>query len=102
MSKETKVFEGFEYLKCVACGAETVEEVAAILEAQAAYIRELVKDGVQIDLDDIGSGHLRYLTEDPEIGAKYGFDSIEGNGKGHFVIRTPTGEILDEFDDAAE
>lgn len=93
------LFEGFDSLRCIADDAETVEEVADMLESYAVYIRELAKDGVQIDLVDIGSGHLSYSTEDPKIGEKYGFDSIENDGNGHVVVRSPTGEVIDEFDE---
>lgn len=97
----TKTFSGHESVKCIAGGAETVEDVAASFEAYAVYLREMVKDGVKFDLSDICSGHMELSTDDPKIGAKYGFDSIEDDGKGHFVIRDSTGEVIDEYDEEA-
>ena len=63
----SKMFEGFDYLKYVASGAETVADVVSMLEVQIAALNEMEKDGVEIDLQNIEDGHLRYTTEDPKI-----------------------------------
>jgi hypothetical protein len=77
----SKVFEGFDTLKCVAGGAETAEDVAGVLEDIAANLRAMAKDGIEIDLENISEGHLIYRTNNRELAKTYGFYELDEEGE---------------------
>ena len=97
MVDEKVVYEGWDYLKFVALESKTVADVIASLEGQIAILRGMEKDEVEIDLENIGEGHLNYSTEDIAIAEKYGFVHMEDDGQGNFSVTNTKGEsVLEE------
>ncbi len=69
-----KQIETFFRCKGIADGAKTLEEVAVMMEAAAAGIRQMIADGGELDdevVDDYATVFV--TTNDPAVAKKYEF-----------------------------
>jgi hypothetical protein len=76
MGGKKQVFETTWRAEWLADDAQTIEEMAEALEAEAAHLRELAAAGVEL-ADVVQDDYAFLTTTDPEVAAKYEFEPVE-------------------------
>jgi hypothetical protein len=76
MESRTQLFELTWRAKWLADGVESIEGMAQALEAEAAHLRRLAAEGVELK-DEVGGDYAFLRTTDPGIAAKYNFEAVE-------------------------
>jgi hypothetical protein len=74
--KEKMMFEKLIRCKWLGDGCNSLEEIAVRLEEEAAYLREMARNGLQLE-EGMQDDYALLKTEDPALAEKYGFDEIE-------------------------
>jgi len=69
-------FETTWRAKWLADGAKTIEQMAEALEAEAMHLRELAAAGVEL-ADEVNDDYASLTTTDPDVAAKYEFQTVE-------------------------
>jgi hypothetical protein len=72
MRTETETYECTWRAKWLADGAETVQQMAAALEAEASHLREMAAAGIEL-VDVVEDDYAFLTTNDPEVAVRYGF-----------------------------
>jgi hypothetical protein len=76
MQEKQQRFETTWRAKWLADGAKTIEQMAEALEAEAMHLRELAAAGVEL-VDEVNDDYASLTTTDPDIAAKYEFQTVE-------------------------
>jgi len=69
-------FETTWRAKWLADGGKTIEQMAEALEAEAMHLRELAAAGVEL-ADEVNDDYASLTTTDPDVAAKYEFQTVE-------------------------
>ena len=76
MEIKTDIFELTWRAKWLADGVKSVEGMAQALEAEAAHLRTLAAEGVELK-EEVEDDYAFLRTTDPRVAARYDFEAVE-------------------------
>ena len=73
MAKE-RVYQGFWTARWIAEGAASLEEIAILLEQEAADLREMIREGIYMEEgDEVDNGTTNVYTKNEDTATKRSF-----------------------------